>query len=269
MRQPAVAGMFYPSDPERLASMASGFIAASGLRPDPAATGAVSPHAGYVYSGSTAGMAFAVLPEGVETVLLVAPCHRHPVRVASVFDGDAYATPLGAAPVDREVTGRLLSAGRRCEPAAHSREHAEEVLVPFVQVRWPGARIVPVVQGAADPSSSARLAEDLFEAASGRRAVLVASSDLSHYHPLARARRMDTLLMEDFASADPEAVYRHAAEGATEACGLGPILTLLSWAGLHGPFEARVVGYTTSAAASGDTGSVVGYMAAYTRRRDA
>jgi len=259
--------MFYPGDARGLLRMVGDFLSTSGRSPDASVTGLVCPHAGYVYSGRTAGAAFASAPDQVRTVVIVAPCHRYPVRGASVYGGEAYLTPLGRMPVNREIADRLAAAGHRYEPRAHELEHAEEVQVPFVQVRWPGARIVPVVQGYSDGRSAAALASDLRAALADEEDVLlVASSDLSHYHDIETARLMDAGFQEAFESGDPARLERVLSSGSSEACGGGPVLTLLNWAALGGPFAAERIAYDTSATASGDSSAVVGYFAGCTRR---
>lgn len=268
-RHPAVSGLFYPSEPGKLRAQVEGFIRGSRLAPDPAVFGLVCPHAGYVYSGSVAGMAYASAPDGIRTAVILAPCHRYPVRTVSVFGGESYLTPIGEATVDRAVVERLSSAGHVWIPPAHSAEHAEEVQVPFVQTRWPGASIVPILIGTGDTGFCRRFAADLSSALSGTAAIVIASSDLSHYHPLADANAMDGILMDDFRRRDTDALARHVADGSSEACGSGPILTLLFYAEAEsgGDFDADVAGYSTSASASGDSTAVVGYMAGTVRRR--
>jgi len=266
-RRPAVAGMFYPKDPGALRRDVEGFLSGSGGSPDPAVIGIVSPHAGYVYSGRTAGAAFACAPEAIRTVIILAPAHRWPVRGASVYSGSGYLTPLGLAGISRGVVDRLRQSGHSFEPAAHATEHAEEVQVPFVQVRWPGACIVPIVQGDSSLGFSRRLASDIRKACEEEEGVfLVASSDLSHYHDLMQARDMDSRFLKAFESGDPSAVEHVLSSGAAEACGGGPVITLLEWARAGGAFATRIVAYDTSATATGDSGSVVGYMAGCIKR---
>ncbi len=268
-RRPAVSGLFYPSEPGRLRAQVEGYIRGSRLAPDPSVFGLVCPHAGYVYSGSIAGMAYASAPDGIGTAVILAPCHRYPVRTVSVFGGESYLTPIGEASVDRAVVERLSSAGYDWIPPAHAAEHAEEVQVPFIQTRWPDASIVPVLIGAGDPDFCRGFAADLSSALSGTRAVVIASSDLSHYHPLADANAMDGILMDDFRRRDTASLARHVADGSSEACGSGAILTLLFYAEVEsgGAFDAEIAGYSTSATASGDASAVVGYMAGTVRRR--
>lgn len=247
-----------------------GFLTKARMVPDPGVTGLVCPHAGYVYSGSVAGMAYASAPPGIGSVVVLAPCHRYPVRTVSVFGGESYVTPLGEIPVDRDLVDRLSGGGYGWTPEAHAAEHAEEVQIPFIQVRWPGAAVTPVLMGTTDPAFCRGFAGDLHGIIGGDQGILVvASSDLSHYHPLAEANAMDGILMDDFRRRDPSSLSRHVREGSSEACGTGPILTLLYLSELRHPdgFDAKIVGYSTSASASGDASAVVGYMAGTTGGR--
>ena len=261
VRRPAVAGMFYPADRGSLERMVVSYLKGSGRSPDPAVAGIVSPHAGYVYSGAVAGAAFASAPDAVDTVLIIAPPHRYPVTGASVFDGEAYATPLGDAPVSRRVTDILLEEGLVFQPQAHRSEHSAEVQIPFVQVRWPAAEIAVVLQGSATSDFSRELAGAVRKAleAAGST-IVVASSDLSHYHSQNVAESKDRKIMDAFLSGDTVELDRALASGG-EACGAGPIMTLMHYADICGFRSYEEISWSTSAETSGDTAQVVGYFA--------
>ena len=262
IREPVVAGMFYPADADELRNAVSGYIRSSGCTHDPAVRGIVSPHAGYVYSGPVAGAAFAAAPGEVERVVILAPSHRYPVYGSSVLDADGFRTPLGVVEIDSGVVSGLLKAGLSYEPRAHVSEHSTEVQVPFVQVLWPNASLVVVIQGEVSSQHSASVAAHLNRVLSdGRKTLIVASSDMSHYHSQEQARRMDRQIVDAFLTANPEPLVSVLRDGSGEACGAGPMLTLLSWAGLSGYSRTREIAYDTSATASGDSSRVVGYFA--------
>lgn len=268
IRRPAVAGMFYPSDGNDLQKMVSSFISGSGRSPDDTVTGLVSPHAGYVYSGAVAGAAFATAPDGVRNVVILAPPHRYPVRGASVFEGEAYATPLGDVPVSGGITSALLEAGLSSQPRAHAGEHSAEVQVPFVQVRWPEAEIAVVLQGSTSLEFSGELGRLLARVLEGfEKPLVVASSDLSHYHSLKVAREKDGRIIEAFLSGDAGRMEKAVSKGG-EACGIGPILTLMNYAEARGDTGFDKIAWSTSAEASGDSSSVVGYFAGCCRREE-
>lgn len=244
------AGTFYPAEPRKLRMMVEEFLDC-GCEPAENAAGIVVPHAGYVYSGRTAGYGFASAPEGVSTVVVCAPSHRFPLPGAAVFDADGMETPLGVCRIDREVTGKLAG---RLDSVAFP-EHSFEVMVPFIQVRWPKARIVPVITGVSPDCGE--LAREVKEYAPD--SLFVASSDLSHYHSLETAGVLDRLTIEGFMSLSPETLEEKLASGG-EACGRHPILTLLYLAGLKNASRAVKLHYSTSADAGAGTREVVGYF---------
>ena len=263
IRKPAVAGMFYPSDRETLEELVSSFICGSGRQADDLITGIVSPHAGYVYSGAVAGAAFASAPDDVGTVIIIAPTHRYPVMGASVYNGEGYETPLGIAPVQKEITSRLLEAGLGFQPEAHRGEHSAEVQIPFIQVRWPDSSIVVILQGSVSADYSRQLAEIISFATRGfDNTLIIASSDLSHFHSIDIAEKKDRKIIEAFVSGNPPNMEAALAQGG-EACGRGPILTLMNYAA--GSRFGEIM-WETSARESGDSSSVVGYFAGYCGR---
>ncbi|MEN8208035.1 MAG: AmmeMemoRadiSam system protein B [Candidatus Fermentibacteria bacterium] len=263
IRKPAVAGMFYPAGRETLKELVRSLISGSGRQADDSVTGIVSPHAGYVYSGAVAGAAFASAPDDVRNIIIIAPPHRYPVMGASVYDGEGYETPLGTAPVDREITSRLLQAGLTFQPPAHRSEHSAEVQIPFIQVRWPDSSIAVILQGSVSTDYSKQLAGMISDAARGMgRTLIVASSDLSHYHSLAAAEKKDEKVINAFLTGDPHNMEVALAEGG-EACGTGPILTLMNYAAVMKQTRFGRIMWETSAAASGDRSSVVGYFAGF------
>ncbi len=266
IRNPVVAGMFYPSDRKHLSSMITGFMSSKRREPDSSITGLVSPHAGYVYSGAVAGAAFATAPAIVSTVIILAPTHSYPIHGASVYSGEGYLTPLGLAVVDSEISTDLLDSGLSFQPAAHRREHSAEVQVPFIQTKWPDASIVVILQGSVFEGYSRTLAENLQRVLKKRENILiVASSDLSHYHPFEEAEQMDRKVIDAFTSGNPDNLNAVLSSG-NEACGGGPMLTLMHYSVLNGSKEFGEIMWDTSATASGDRSSVVGYFAGYTAR---
>ena len=243
---PVFAGSFYPADPVELESMVRQLLD-TGCEPRSDAVGMVVPHAGYVYSGKTAGHGFASAPDLVTTVVVIAPSHRYPLTGETVFDIDGIETPLGACPVNRKVTGDLAcSMG-----AAVFSEHSLEVMIPFIQIRWPDAEIVPVVLGMRPDCR--RTAELIQKYAPD--AFIVASSDLSHFHPLAVAEKLDRQVMDAFLSLSPAAITDDL-----EACGRAAIRTLLYIAELRNAKKAVELHYSTSADGGAGTDEVVGYF---------
>ncbi len=187
--------MFYPGEAKQLTAAVEAYLAdahhiAPQSQPPPKAV--IAPHAGYQYSGPIAGSAYSsLLPnaKGIERVILVGPSHRVPFAGMAASRAAAFATPLGAVPVDRDTIEGLLKEGMIQEnDAAHAREHSLEVHLPFVQRVFPGARVVPLLVGDQDHSSVAAILARLW---GGPETVIVVSSDLSHYHDYTTACRLD------------------------------------------------------------------------------
>jgi len=267
VRLPAVAGTFYPADGDVLRRQVQGYLdTAPAVTVDGTIGAIISPHAGYVYSGPTAGRAYrAVRGMIFDTVVGVAGSHRVALDGYSIWWRGAYRTPLGDVPVDEELARALLRAGRHgtFDLRAHGAEHSLEVMVPFLTVALGGPyRLVPVVMGEQSPTMAAELAEALATVCRGRRVLLVASTDLSHYHPLARAKTLDGKLVDAIAAADPERFMACISGRTAEACGHGPVYAVMRAARALGYERAQVTGYDTSATASGDANRVVGYVSA-------
>ncbi len=274
VRRPVVAGAFYPGDAATLARDVDGYLASAGAS---TVTGdvvaIVSPHAGYVYSGPVAAHSYAALAgRRFDTVIVVAPSHRVAFPGASVFGGHGYATPLGVVPVDRELADAIRDADGSFvyEPRAHEAEHSLEVQVPFLQRTLGEFEIVPIVMGdQAAPAAralAAGIAAAVERAGATKRVLLVASTDLSHFHDDETARRIDARVLEAVGDLDPEGLLRSLASGECEACGGGPTATVMMAARELGADSAEVVSYGTSGDTSGDKSRVVGYMAAVLTR---
>jgi len=266
IRSPAVEGAFYPADRSTLDEDVSGYIRNSGISSDPCTAGIVSPHAGYVYSGPIAGCAFASAPDEVDTVIILAPSHGYPLYGASVYSGEGFRTPLGDCETDTRLVEKLLELDVGSDQAAHAREHSAEVQVPFVQVTWPDAKIVVIVQGLTSSSFSMEMAGKISKASGDSGILLVASSDLSHYHTLAEAAVLDERGLNGFQSGDATRLGEILGSREGEACGGGPVQTLLCWSALKGYSRFEKLAYDTSATASGDTRAVVGYFAGAVKR---
>lgn len=255
LRKPAVAGYFYPGDKEALAREVEGLLAQARTPPEPRARGVLSPHAGYRYAGRVMAEGFRLLAAWrgrARRVFLLGPSHFVPFWGVALFPHRAWATPLGEVAVDREGVERLLALGKPfwAYEAPFWEEHSLEVLLPFLQVALPDTPILPLLFGEADPKE---VAEALLSEL-GEGDLVVASSDLSHYHPDPVARKRDQKTLEKALALDVEGV----AQG--EACGHLPWATLTALARSLG-WKPTLLAYATSAEASGDTSRVVGYAA--------
>ncbi len=268
IRRPVVAGAFYPSDPATLAGDVDRYLAAASVAEiEGRIVGIICPHAGYVYSAGVAAHAY-VLLKGLsyDSVIVVAPSHRVAFSGASVYGGAGYATPLGVVSVDRALADAIAEASPafRYEPRAHAAEHSLEVQVPFLQRALGEFAIVPIVMGTQDEGTVRTLAAaiaDAVRSAEGKSVLLVASSDLSHYHSYDQAVALDSVVVELVEAYDPEGLLAALARGECEACGGGPMAVVMMAARELGARRATVVKYANSGDVTGDRGQVVGYMA--------
>ncbi len=274
IRPSPIAGSWYPGDPRRLAWSVDGYLAAARL---PEVTGAVvavvAPHAGHRYSGAVAGYAFAAL-RGLapELVAVVGPLHDLHPRPLLTSGHAAYETPLGTIPVDRDAVERLEThlGGEGDTGLARIRndhEHSLEIELPFLQRALAGPfRLLPVMVRERRPEMLRAVGRALARALEGRRALLVASTDLSHFHSQAVAKTLDGEMLRRVEALDPDAVLGAEAEGRGEACGAGALAAVLWAARDLGADRARVLRHSTSGDVTGDLDEVVGYGAAVLTR---
>lgn len=274
IRPSPIAGQWYSGDARELGREVDSYLAAAQL---PAIEGEVvalvAPHAGHIYSGPVAAYAFrAVAGQHYDLVAVVSPMHRMaPAPLLTTAHG-AYATPLGPVWVSAEAVGELdrtlgTRLGFGLTPIARDSEHSLEIELPFLQRALDGDfQLLPVMMRDQEPQVARALGQALADLLRGRRALLVASTDLSHFYPAEAAEKMDSEMLRQVEALSPEGLYRAEDEGRGYACGLGPVAAVL-WAALElGAASARVVRYATSGDVTGDFTSVVGYGAALVLR---
>jgi AmmeMemoRadiSam system protein B/AmmeMemoRadiSam system protein A len=274
VRKPLIAGSWYPGNPEDLTADIDRYLRAADVTPiEGDVVALISPHAGYIYSGGVAAHAYAYLSGlAYDTVIVVAPSHRFGFRGASIFGGDGYETPLGIVPVDREIADALTDPGQgfAYEPRAHAAEHSLEIQVPFLQRTLGRFSIVPIIMG--DQSEmrvrllAARIADVVRLRSPEKRVLLVASTDLSHHHEYDRAVALDSVILDRVGAFDPEGLLMALDRRECEACGGGPMATVMMAARELGAGRATVVEYANSGDVTGDRREVVGYMAAVLTR---
>jgi AmmeMemoRadiSam system protein B/AmmeMemoRadiSam system protein A len=274
IRQPAVAGSFYTADPDELAQTVDELLDGAKRRKISGRLVAlVSPHAGYVYSGHVAAESYAVLRgRKIDRVVVISPSHVESFRGAAVYDGDGYATPLGVVRVDTDFAARLAAAspaisksGSGHEHARGARgEHALEIQLPFLQrVLGDGFRLVPVVMGDQKYETCRALGIALADLIGDDDAtIVVASSDLSHFHDYDEAVRLDRQVLSAIESWDYYSLSRNIATRTWEACGGGPIVTVMMAAERLGARRATLLKYANSGdVPAGGRDRVVGYSA--------
>jgi len=265
VRPASVAGMFYPADPGELAGMIARMMHMKKGEGNVQVRGIIAPHAGYAYSGPTAALAYGKLAGGTyDVAVVVAPSHREFFEGVSVYDGDAYATPLGSVRVDGDLRTALCAAAPfvRASARGHGQEHAVEVHIPFLQSLLRDYSLLPLVIGHQTPETCYALGEALGTVLRGRNALLVASTDLSHFHYDSEAREIDRVMIGDVKAFDPRALMSHIAEGTAEACGGGPAAAVMTGLRALGASRFEVAGYATSGDVTGERDRVVGYMSA-------
>jgi MEMO1 family protein len=266
VRIPTVAGLFYEDSPDILRKNIDGYLEHARVpKLKNSVRAIVSPHAGYIYSGFTAAHAYKMI-KGInyDCVIVVGPSHREYFDGVSIYPGDAYETPLGTIPVNKEIREELLEEknGIVASDAGHRSEHSIEVQLPFLQTVLGDFSFVPVIMGDQRRQLCNELAEAIVRVSTNRNILLVASSDLSHYHPYDEAVMLDNRVISELEKYDSETFISKIEERSFEACGGGPIAVVMNAAQKLGANKADILYYCNSGDITGDKSGVVGYLAA-------
>jgi len=259
VRPAAVAGLFYPADPDDLQKTVQRLLdGGSGARVEGKVRALVSPHAGYVYSGAVAAAGYRQIDPSTKTVILLGPSHRVPLKNASIPDVAAFQTPLGDVPLADFASRLRESFSSESVAGAHEREHSLEVQLPFLQVALKDFNIVPILTNGADPESLASAIAPFVD----EHTLVVASSDLSHYYTYDTARSLDAICTEAITG------FNLSGMALCQACGKEAVLTLMHLAQLKG-WRSMLIDYKNSGDTAGDKGRVVGYASiAYVNRKE-
>jgi AmmeMemoRadiSam system protein B/AmmeMemoRadiSam system protein A len=267
IREPALAGSWYPGDPETLSRDVKRYLEnAKKEKVEGEIVALVSPHAGYMYSGQVAAHAYKLV-EGVafESVIVVGPSHRFPFKGASLWDRGGFRTPLGVVAVDVELSKKMMEKRKeiRYIPEAHHQENSLELQIPFLQTVLKPFKLVPITM---EPDWSWEtcqyLASAIAETVKGKRVLLVASTDLSHYYSYNIAVELDRIVLNHIERFDIEGLNRDLKSNRAEACGGGPVVAIMLAAKMLGANRGKVLKYANSGDVTGDRGRVVGYAAA-------
>jgi len=262
IRHPAVAGRFYPLDPEVLRGQVRDYLTQPRKEKPIRALGCIAPHAGYMYSGHVAGAMFAAL-EIPEVCLVLCPNHTGVGRPLAIVSEGAWETPLGDVPIDGRLAAALM---QRCpllreDSAAHRTEHAAEVELPFLQSLQPNLKFVPIALGTSQFEPLEQLGNAIADvvAAQNRPVLIVASSDMNHYESDAITRVKDHSAIEPILRLDAQALHEVVTQQHVTMCGFGPAVAMLTATKKLGATCAELVKYATSGDISGDRDLVVGY----------
>jgi MEMO1 family protein len=270
LRPSPIVGQWYEGNPQKLARKVDEYLNAAQL---PALDGdvlaVIAPHAGHIYSGPVAGYAFAALRgQSPDLVAVISPMHQPYYEPVITTAHDAYSTPLGNIPVDKAALADLdaelkSELGFGLSAVIRDREHSLEIELPFLQrifqSEW---KLLPVMVRAQDPQLSQGLGKALAKVLNGKRFVLVASTDLSHFYDQDTADRLDAEMLHRFESFDPNSIFDAERTGKGFACGHAAVAAVLWAARELGANKVKVLHHATSGDVTGDYSSVVGYGAA-------
>lgn len=258
IRQPAVAGSFYPADAARLNHDLDQLLPDSAPQ---SARAIIVPHAGYVYSGAVAGelIAGTRIPQ---TVVLLGPNHHGAGRDVAVSGADRWATPLGDVPVAANLRAQLCAeiSEVAVDERAHQFEHSLEVMLPFLLRQQPDLQIVPISLRSLDYVAAAKLGHDIAAVLQQEEDVLLlASSDMNHFLDAETTERLDFMAITAMTNFDPETLYQTVVENRISMCGMLPAVVVMQAAKALGATECRLVRYAHSGQVNGDNSRVVGY----------
>jgi len=265
IRQPVAAGGFYSSDPRVLRKEIREYLDNADSLGLKGIRALVAPHAGYMYSGQVAAHAYRQV-EGAsyDCVLVIAPSHSELFDFASVYPGSGYETPLGIANIDQENAQLLVQRSEviRVSGQGHRDEHSLEVQIPFLQAVLGEVKIIPLVIGNQSPDLVYELGSIIGKTFNRKNILVVASSDLSHYHPYSIAQSLDRQVEELIAGFDVQGLADKFFGQDVEMCGGGPVLAAMIAARDLGCKNSKVLIYRNSGDVIGDRGAVVGYLSA-------
>ncbi|MEO0105994.1 MAG: AmmeMemoRadiSam system protein B [candidate division WOR-3 bacterium] len=265
-RESIHAGSWYPGKEKELKEVINTYLKNARAKVPGEIYGLVSPHAGYMYSGPFAAFAYRVIEnKEFDDVIVIGPSHRHGFYGASVDKMAGRKTPLGKVDFDTELAESIIKQNPKVikyDPDAHSEEHSVEIQIPFLQVVLKKFKIVEIVMGSQDYNTCVALSDAIVNATKSRKVLIIASSDLSHYHNQEKAEELDNLVINAIERFDPELLYKRLSSDSCEACGGGPIITVMLAVKKFGVDKARVLVYGTSGNITGDYAQVVGYLSA-------
>lgn len=265
-RECSVCGQFYPAGAGELRENIRELISEAKVpKIEGVIRGVIGPHAGYMYSGLTAAHAYALLQGArYSSVVIVSPSHRDVFDGVSVFPGDAYSTPLGVVRVDKELREAFREHATVVKESysGHGEEHAVEVHLPFLQYVLGEFKFLPLVIGDQSRQCCYALGEAIGDVVEKKNVLLIASTDLSHYHASSVAERLDAVVINHVRRFDYEALIHDLETGQTEACGGGPTVAVMLALSRLKVQNMSILHHCNSGDITGDHSHVVGYLSA-------
>jgi AmmeMemoRadiSam system protein B len=265
IRKAAVAGSWYPGTPDVLGAEVDRHLGRAEVECTGELSAIMAPHAGLHYSGPVAAYSYKLLSgRQYDVAVLVGPSHYVGFNGVAIYGRGAFETPFGRVPIAEPCAAAIAMAAWSVQehPSAHVREHSLEMQLPFLQRMLPGTPIVPLLMGHQTRETIQNLSKGLVAALTGRRALLIASTDLSHYHDAATAARLDGEVIKHVRAFDAESLLSALERFPHHACGGGPTVAVMKAAKALGARDARILKYADSGDVSGDKDAVVGYLAA-------
>ncbi|MBA7559861.1 hypothetical protein ES708_01478 [subsurface metagenome] len=260
VRNPVVAGQFYPAPASQLKEMIKGMVDEKAEKEE--VIGLISPHAGYIYSGAVAGATISRI-KFKDTFIIIGPNHTGKGKPLSIMTEGVWQTPLGEVEIDSELAKQILATSAHLEEdhLAHQHEHSIEVQLPFLQYFKPDIRLVPIVFSYYSDAVYKKIGREIAQAVKdlNREVVIIASSDMTHYEPQESAQRKDTQAIEAILDLDEDELLKRVEELNISMCGYAPAVSLISAAKELGASGAELVKYQTSGDTTGDYSAVVGY----------
>ena len=260
IRKPVVAGQFYPASASQIREMMEIFVDKTAEKEE--VIGLVSPHAGYIYSGAVTGAVISRI-KSKDTFIIMGPNHTGSGKPLSIMTEGVWKTPLGEVEIDSELGKKILATSKHLEEddKAHRYEHSIEVQLPFLQYFKPDFKLVPIVFGYASSTVYKEIGKEIAEAVKelGKKVVIIASSDMTHYEPQASAQKKDRQAIEAILNLNEDELLKRVDELNITMCGYAPVVSLIVAAKELGTTGAELVKYQTSGDVTGNYSSVVGY----------
>lgn len=260
IRNPVVAGQFYPASSSQLKEMIQGMVDEKAEKEE--VIGLISPHAGYIYSGPVAGATISRI-KFKDTFIIIGPNHSGMGKPLSIMTEGVWKTPLGEVEIDSELAKQILATSGLLEEdyGAHRYEHSIEVQLPFLQYFKKDIRLVPIILSYSSGATCKEIGKELAKAIKdlNKEVVIIASSDMTHYEPQELAQRKDTQAIEAMLDLNEDELLNRVDELSISMCGCAPAVSLISAAKELGAKRAELVRYQTSGDITGDYSSVVGY----------